>query len=481
MKNLSKREKWLAAFVAVVVTLCLTPLAGMIFAPTTQTTENKKLAPLPELVQDGELNTAYLSELGDYYADHFALRQQLVSVDAALRGRIFGVSSMDTVLVGRDGWLFYTDTLGDFTGSSAMNGRQLFNIANNLAITQRYVNNRGADFIFTVAPNKNTLYPEYMPRTIQPAVVDSHNAIRLAPELEQAGVSYTDLFAMFSETDEVYYLARDSHWNNDGALLAAECLLNAVGREEVSFTDVVRSENENYIGDLNSMLYPLNAIPETNPVYALKGYGIVNGAEAADAPIIVTSASDATGSLLMHRDSFGNTLYPFMAEAYGTACFVRTMPFNLSMYMDIYAPDTVIIEKVERSIDELGQMPPVLETPDTQLLISGDKVTDSTVIASEAMENMMFWRLDGTVEPGVMDERSRVFLRITLDDGFSFIREAFTVSAENTDSGFIAYLSKDSVWGERAAAEIIVAIDGQWTVVGSTQINWSEIPPAFEE
>ena len=481
MKNLSNREKWLVAFVAVAMALCLTPLVGMIFAPTTQTTENKKLAPLPELVQDGEINTGYLGQLGDYYADHFAFRPQLVSADAALRGRIFGVSTVDTVTVGRDGWLFYTDTLGDYSGTAQMSDRQLFNIANNLAITQRYVKSRGADFIFTIAPNKNTLYPEYMPRVMQAADIGTHNAVRLAPELEEACVSYSDLFALFGSTDEVYYLARDSHWNNDGARLAAEYLLDAAGRGEVSFTDVPRSENEDYIGDLNSMLYPLNAIPETNAEYALSGFEITNGAEAADAPIIVTSASDAAGSLLMQRDSFGNTLYPFMAEAYGSACFVRTMPLNLSMYMDIYAPDTVIIEKVERSIDELAQMPPVLETPDTQLLLMGDIITETTVNASEAMENMMFWRLDGTVEPGLMDERSRVFLKVTLDDGFSFVREAFTVSGDSGDSGFVMYLSKDSVWGEQATAEVIVAIGGLYTVVGSTEIYWSEIPPAFEE
>jgi len=479
MKTLSNKEKWLLAFVTVVMAMCLTPLVGMIFAPTRQTTENKTLAGLPSITENGTLNTGYLSQLGDYYADHFALRQQLVSLDAAVRGRIFGVSAADSVVVGRDGWLFYTDTLSDFTGRAPMTERQLFNIANNLSITQQYVSSRGAQFIFTIAPNKNSLYPQYMPYTYKAASQPS-NALRLAEQLEQAGVSYTDLFELFASQDEVLYLERDSHWNNDGALLAANALLADAGRGEVFYTGLERRENENYIGDLNSMLYPLNSVPETNAEYVLEGYEIANGARAADDPIIVTSASDATGSLLMYRDSFGNTLYPFMAQAYGSACFVRTVPYNLGLYMDIYQPDTVMIERVERAIDELGSMPPVLETADTQLLISGQADVLTDISACDPAENVMYWRLDGTLETEGMDERSRIFLRVTLEDGSSFLREAFTVSGDKGDYGFRMYISKDAVYG-CSTVEAIASVGGQWLVSARSDILWEEIPSAFSE
>jgi len=479
MKELSNREKWLLGFVAVVMALCLTPLVGMIFAPTTQTTENKVLASVPSVTEDGRLNADYLEQLGNYFADHFALRQQLVSLDAALRGKVFGVSTVDSVVVGRDGWLFYSDTLNDFTGRMPMSERCLFNIANNLSITGQYVNSRGAQFIFTVAPNKNSLYPQFMPYTIKGTDLAAHNAIRLGEELRRLGVNYVDLFALFGGREEVLYLARDSHWNNDGALLAANSLLTAAGREE--YIQLERTENEDYIGDLNSMLYPLNSEPEPNAEYKLDGYEVTNGARAADDPVIVTSSSDAEGTLLMYRDSFGNTLYPFMAQAFGTACFARAVPYNLGMYMDLYLPDTVIIEKVERSIDELAEKPPVLETPDTQLLVSGSLVTDSHIAASEAAENVMFWRLDGVVDPGVMDEHSRIFLRFTAEDGASFVREAFTVTDDSGDSGFRMYVSKDAMPYGSSKAEVMVSVDGLWTVVAESHIEWAEIPSAFDE
>lgn len=479
MKELSKKEKWLLAFVAVVMALCLTPLVGMIFAPTTRTTENKVLASKPSLTEDGRLNTDYLEQLGDYYADHFALRQQLVSMDAALRGKVFGVSTVDSVVVGRDGWLFYSDTVNDFAGKEPMSERQLFNIANNLFLTQQYVNSRGAKFVFTVAPNKNSLYPQFMPYTIKGVELEKHNAVRLGEELGKMGVGYVDLFELFGGMEDVLYLARDSHWNNDGALLAANSLLSAAGK--ATYTGLERTENDEYIGDLNSMLYPLNSEPETNAEYRLEGYAVTNGARAADDPVIVTSASDAEGSLLMYRDSFGNTLYPFMAQAFGSACFVRTVPYNLALYMDLHLPDTVMVEKVERSIDELASMPPVLETPDTQLLVTGSRSTETGIEASEAPENIMFWRLDGVVEPGVMDERSRIFLRFTDENGISFVREAFTVSDNNGDSGFRMYISKDALQSAVSKVEVIVSVGGQLTTAAESHIVWAEIPSAFDE
>ncbi len=482
MKTLSTKEKWLCAFVAVVMVICLVPLAGMLVAPTTHTTENKVLASMPELKDENGFNSDYLSGLGAYYADHFALRQQLVSLDSSIRSRIFGVSTVDSVVVGRDGWLFYSDTVKDFTGSAPMSDRQLFNIANNMAITQRYVNERGAKFLFTIAPNKNTLYPQFMPYTMQAAEPATHNAVRLESELSQAGVSYSDLFELFGAQDEILYLARDSHWNNDGALLAAQKLLSDTGKADAASAlgHLERTVDPSYIGDLNRMLYPTNSKPENNAEYTAENYEITNGARAADDPIIITSASDVSGSLLMYRDSFGNTLYPFMAQVYSTACFVRTVPYNLGLYMDIHQPDTVMIEKVERSIDELASMPPVLETSQTQLLVASTIETGSVITVCEPAENVMLWRIDGTVEPGVMDERSRIFIRITNEDGTSFVREAFTVSDDSTDNGLRMYISKDAVYGV-STVEAIVSVSGQLTSAGSVTVHWDSIAPAFSE
>ena len=477
--RLDKEKKLLCVFAALALIICLVPLVGMTFARTDQTTEKKELAPLPSLVEDGHLNTDYLSGLGDYFNDHFAFRQELVSFDSILRGRIFGVSSDDSVVVGRDGWLFYSDTLNDFTGSAPMSERKIFNIANNLSLTQSYVESTGAQFVFTIAPNKNTLYPQYMPYTYSAAERSSHNAVVLGEQLTARGVNYVDLFELFDGQDEVLYLARDSHWNNRGALLSCEALLSAVSHTDVSFSQLEGTVTDDYVGDLNLMLYPLGAQPESNIDYAIDNYTYTNGASSVEDPIIVTSASDVQGSLLMYRDSFGNTMLPFMASSFSSACFVRTVPYNLGTYSMIYQPTVVIIEKVERSIDELSSMPPVFETGDTELLISSAIESDSTLSVCEPAENIMFWRIDGVLDSTVLDPLSRIFVRISDQDGFSVTREAFTMSTDSSDFGLRAYINKDLLASDEITVEAVASVGGVWTVVASNEVVLSSIPPAF--
>ncbi|MBR1659071.1 MAG: methyltransferase, partial [Oscillospiraceae bacterium] len=65
---------------------------------------------------------------------------------------------------------------------------------------------RGTAFIFTVAPNKNSLYPEEMPAWAE-GKHEEANIVRLFPWLERYGVNYVDLFGL-----NMPYYRTDSHW-----------------------------------------------------------------------------------------------------------------------------------------------------------------------------------------------------------------------------------------------------------------------------
>ena len=57
----------------------------------------------------------------------------------------------------------------------------------------------------------------------------------------------------------------------------------------------------------------------------------------------------------MFRDSFGNALYPFMAEDFREATITRQMPYPLAQ---VQAGDTVVVEIVERNLANLLKYPP---------------------------------------------------------------------------------------------------------------------------
>ena len=223
------KKKGNMIYVGFFFVLCLIPSVGMLL-PQTQgsATENRKLAVWPQLRTEEGWNTDFLSEAGEYFQDHFGFRQQLVTANALINGKIFGVSTADGVIQGKNGWLYYKDSLSDYLGTEPMSERALFNVAHTLSMMQDYTEKSGAKFLFTIAPNKNTLYGENMPYYDSMIVSEDKNMDRIEAYLEKENVNYVNLKEILESSDEVLYHERDSHWNNKGAALAGAALMPAL-------------------------------------------------------------------------------------------------------------------------------------------------------------------------------------------------------------------------------------------------------------
>ena len=309
-------------YIGICLIFCVLPFAGMTIYRTDTTTENKTLAAFPELKKEGSVNLEYFDELSMYFEDHFAFRQELVSADAVIQSKIFQVSNVDTVMAGTEGWLFYTDTLDDYLGQNTMTDRQIFNTVHNIALLQQYVIEKGADFLFAIAPNKNSLYEEHMPYYADYKVSSVRNIDMLKPKFAEAEISYVDLFEPFEKEEEILYLKRDSHWNNKGAVLAYDTILDSLMMEHETYETVKAVREKKEYGDLNKMLYPLTAKPEWNYYYQYDNqWSYVSDNKDVEAAWIETQCSKGKGSLLMFRDSFGNTLLPLMAAQFEKDCF----------------------------------------------------------------------------------------------------------------------------------------------------------------
>ena len=212
------KKKGNMIYVGFFFVLCLIPSVGMLLPQTRgSATENRKLAVWPQLrTEDG-------------------FRQQLVTANALINGKIFGVYTADGVIQGKNGWLYYKDSLSDYLGTEPMSERALFNVAHTLSMMQDYTEKSGAKFLFTIAPNKNTLYGENMPYYDSMIVSEDKNMDRIEAYLEKENVNYVNLKEILKSSDEVLYHERDSHWNNKGAALAGDALMTALDRRFTFF------------------------------------------------------------------------------------------------------------------------------------------------------------------------------------------------------------------------------------------------------
>lgn len=351
-----KKKFLYISFTAVILLLALTlSLGTAVFGPA-KAGANEQLSAKPVLIRsDGSWNPDFLSDAMTWFSDHFFLRQELISLNNWLSAKLFNTSGSDSVILGKDGWLYYADTLEDFSFTNEMSGQQLYAAANNLSLMAEYCEANGKQFLFALAPNKNSLYPENMPQWINES--GKSNRMLLFGSLEARGIPYVNLFSAFEAEEEVLYFAHDSHWNSKGAALGADVINAAFGIQSAYYEDAF-TEEAPHAGDLYEMLYPAFTDPETDPVYDGELSFTYTGSGKSPDSITLETAAQGQGKLLAYRDSFGNLLYPYLADSYGEAYFSRSTVYDLTLDADF-----VLIELVERNLDYLITYVPVMPSP----------------------------------------------------------------------------------------------------------------------
>lgn len=456
-------------FIVPCLILCLIPSVGMIFHPTDEPIGNETVTDFPSLnTDDSGFNVDYLPQAGDWFEKHFAFRPQSVTLDAEIMATAFQTSNLDSVTVGNNDWLYYSSTLDDYLGRDTLSERQIRGVVHNMELTQEYVKGQGASFLFTVAPNKNTLYPENMPYYYSLPASDTHNRDLLRAQISNSRVDYCDLFSMFEEQDEVLYLKQDSHWNNKGALMAYDNMLDQLNKDHNDYSSAEVTRTKDSYGDLSKMLYPAARKSEFNYNYELnETYSYETPTKSVEDAIIKTVNPSAQGSLYMYRDSFGNALLPYFANAYGSAYFTKAYPVNLQVEMLVNKPDTVIIEIVERNLVWLIENPPVIPAPERVVSITGEGETLETSFTAELSEvNMQYIALKGSFDCDTLNRDDTVYLRVKAKDGTIHTYEAF-----DAPDGCLAYIPVSGFSGQPLEIDVVVKCGDDYNLVYHTSAD----------
>lgn len=332
-------------------------------------TENRVLAAKPVLHQeDGSLNRDYPAEFDAWFSDSFGLRTQLVTAYSKLSGSIFGVSAEKDVIIGKDGWLYYTPTVPDATGVRTLSDTEIRHIVYNMQMMQDYCASHGAKLIFAAAPNKASIYPEHLPaRYLQTGSQNNLDALHDA--LAQTDLTVCDWRNALrsSRNDRLLYHKTDTHWNGDGAMLGYQTLMQTLGLDDLGFANTARTETCDWDGDLWNMISPAEKKPDANAVYAVpQTYRTVGRMRSIDDLSIETTCENGSGSLLMFRDSFGRALIPLLAERFAACSFQRGNAVPLDL-LEIQPADYVVYELVERNLNRLLTYAPQMPAPAAEI------------------------------------------------------------------------------------------------------------------
>ena len=423
----------LLLFLACFLLLALAPAVGMLVFGPSQAAANEILAQPPQVTEDdGSFNFQVLNDASDYLKDRFWLRQELITVNAAIEASVFRESASEDVLLGKAGWLFFAETLDDYQGQNSLTQRQLWAAAHTLGLIREYAEDNGVRLLFVPVPNKNSVYPEKMPDSAVPTD-ESTNYERLLAALSHEGVETLDLLPRFlAHKDEIQlYHSLDSHWNNLGAALAHDAILEALGMEGTAYYPdafVLRRDHE---ADLYAMLYPAGtALDEQFYPDRDWAFSYARPIRSPEDQRIQTTAETPEGRLLMFRDSFGNTLHAFLAEDFSSALFSRAMPYDLRL-LKTQQPDILILEIVERNLEWLAQRPPILPAPVRTLDLSA-ALPAASCLLNVGEDDTGFFHVNGelSLDP---DPDSPVWIEAN-----GIIYEASPVG--ETERSFAAYL-----------------------------------------
>ena len=439
--------------------ICFSLFVMMPFSHSDMDVEKRQATEFPKVkTEDGKLNMDYFNQLTDYFSDNFAFRQELANADAVLKSKLFFTSNNEKAIVGKNDWLYFNGSLKDYFGRDLLNEREIYDAAKTISLMQEYSESKGCDFVFTVAPNKNTLYPENMPDNYLAAETDTNiehlrDKLSVTKTAEGEDVNYVDLQGTFLSQDKVMYHKWDSHWNNEGATLACDKILSSIGKEHYDYTDEPYTVQKNHSGDVWQLIYPTWDKKDENVIYQKEhSYTYVNPVESVEDMFIVTACEGKDGSVVMFRDSFGNALLPYVADEYGSGVFLKGMPLNVQQ-IEISSATTLIYEVVERNIPNIIAYLPIMDAPDrTDMLVDAEisDASDSKTTASyeDKVQQLVIY---GELDPDYVETESDIYIKLTKPDGSLAYYEATPGSYEKREDGddlsyyYGAYIKKEFV------------------------------------
>ena len=436
--------------------LCL-PMALMPFLKNDARIEKRALAKLPRYWQEGRLNLDFSDEFESWLNDRLPLRSQLLTGANAVKGELLHADTSN-VIVGREGWLFYNVEREDFMDTAPMTDSQIRAAAVTLSLLEENVTARGGSFTFVPAPNKSSVYGEYMPASFRPA--QENNLTRLSAALREEGVTFTDLRGILrSAKAETVYHRRDSHWNYRGALIGWNAILDSLGRPHETHLDAAFTVEKTWRGDLDKLLYPAGGVMDEQIVYEIRHcsfrftYPMGIRDTAAQLENFMSDKEDRDNliktknnelrdgsSLLMVRDSFGRALLPYMIDSYEEAVFQRTDRPNLASMAD---GTDVVYEIAERNLRRVIETAPFLYAPEREN-VSAEGCRDGGAIEGRCDVQGYGLQLYGALPDC---SGGRVWLVLT-QDGQSRTFEAFPIYERELlggdgTCGYSAFLSKD--------------------------------------
>ena len=300
--------------------------------PDIESTENRRLKRFKDVV---DCNVEEISDfLGQYLVDHISIRNRMIKFYNQLNIFIFRSSPVSIkAVVGKNGWYFMAgEEIKTYNGTEPFTEKELEEFKNEMLRRKEIIEKNNARFLFAIVPNKSNIYPEFMPSHIIKANNKGYGK-QLLEYLQQNNLPVIDLYTPLinaKKQHETYYHT-DNHWNDYGAFIASNEIINEIRRNDTRLTplDTNTYKLQTVVekpGNIAKMFSIENEITEYNYVPTRKnGFVSVEKNQVKYKPtegfvypeeyeFTRYTNNDSLPTVLIIRDSFGKKPFPYVSE-----------------------------------------------------------------------------------------------------------------------------------------------------------------------
>ena len=343
-----------------------TPLIAMILkldrSPLLR--ENREHAAFPDIALDRKTLKKFPHDFYAYFRDNFGFRDDFIRLNFLVKRTILKELEFNDVLFGKDGWLYYLGEkeMDDSRGITHYDEETLARWAASLERKRQWLAARGIRYLFVIAPNKASIYRENLPSYFR----DLHDPTGLDEFVQyvraHTGVDLVDLrpALLTAKTIERSYMKTDTHWNEFGAFVAYQEIMETLSRwfpatHSETFADYVMERKMGSGGDLAIMVGGSEFIREEEIFLVPKKARNAREIEVNTKEKFLAMYQDeqVLPRALVFRDSFFDALIPFISEQFQYARFYRhhwDESIPVAAAINSIHPDVVIEEFVERQI-----------------------------------------------------------------------------------------------------------------------------------
>ena len=345
--------------------------------------ENRSPARFPIFQRSLQGTREFFAGLDSYFSDHFGFRKRLVHWEQRWKWLIFRDSKPSTAIAGTDGWLYYSGGLmiEDVMGNRPFTEAELRGWRDLLAGRRDWLARRGIRYLFVIAPDKHTIYPEHLPVWLATAARPPRRLEQFVNYMSaNSDLPILDLrdTLLAEKKNARVYLQTDTHWNDRGAFAASRRIVETLSSQAMPLAPLDLSDFQTLTvdqraGDLARMLARENFLSEKGALVvepranlpriqsrteSVPGTPWIPGTEPQ-----VTENPAKTGRVVVFRDSFATSLVKFLGHDFNRVIYLWRQNWDKNL-IEREKPDIVIDEMIERVL--ISRDPADLKRKDEQ-------------------------------------------------------------------------------------------------------------------